>query len=172
MDNRIIKFRVWNKERLSFKNNCVYSINEDCPTEYYDSLAACFLSSLTDCVENDNYVIQEFTGLLDKNSKEIYEGDIIEFYTKFIGIKDWNLNQIKENKHIQIVKFGEYETGDFSDLNLGWYLEDLKENYPDKESLPSKIKLYSHSWPENSWKCEKNDYYLIGNIFKNPDLLK
>lgn len=59
-NQRTIKFRVWDKI-----NNNFYS------KEILDALPLkVFLAS-----EN----IQQFTGLLDKSGKEIYEGDIIQY---------------------------------------------------------------------------------------------
>lgn len=50
---RTIKFRAWQY------GNMVYNI------------------SFADYLEEDDVQIMQFTGLLDKNSKEIYEGDIL-----------------------------------------------------------------------------------------------
>ncbi len=63
MKNRIIKFRVWLKDI----NRFMYPIS-------WADLA----QMVTNNEENpSNLVFQQFTGLTDKNGKEIYEGDIL-----------------------------------------------------------------------------------------------
>jgi len=128
---REIKFRAWDKE----KNEMTESICLGGLHIPYNS-------------NQDNYVLMQYTGLKDKNGKEIYEGDIVACERSF-----W-----KENKKICVVEWKEYDAG----FNL-FYPNDPV----DSEVLADRKKEQELSMFQ-VWEHERE---IIGNIYENPDLL-
>lgn len=68
MTNRVIKFRVWQNGRMLFPGDGVLQ------EVYFDA---------NPWNEKTDGIVMQFTGLLDKTGRDIYEGDIVQFVTKF-----------------------------------------------------------------------------------------
>lgn len=94
----------------------------------------------------DPETVGQFTGLLDKNCKEIYEGDIIHLNDEEFELEHGN----------GIVVFLDKDYGGRPCGGL-WYVEDADE---DNNTNTSLYDLYQ---------C--GDLEIIGNRFDNPDLL-
>ena len=129
--------RMYQPDEVMVGNGDIWIIDED-------SVAGEWI------VNNDIHLMQT-TGLLDKNGKEIFEGDILEIH----GIR-------------MVVKFGSYEYIESSKSNghtigvvydgLGFYVKCINATDPDRISPfePETIK----------------ESVVIGNKFGNPELVE
>ena len=85
---REIKFRVWDKITKKYfysgtlDNGDVLVIHLDGEIEI----------SSDDTYKPDDFIIEELTGLLDKNGREIYEGDAVKWYINsraYLGLVEY-----------------------------------------------------------------------------------
>lgn len=119
--NREIKFRAWDGEKM--RDDVVYF------KEYTEGIK--------------QWVYMQFTGLKDKNGREIYEGDIV-------NIPKWYYTENLK----AVVRFGPYgDAEEYCDfVHTGWYLSIRRE---DTEPL-----------------ADWNDRIeVVGNVYETPDLL-
>ena len=135
---REIKFRAWDKERKCFLNNIDFASDVN-PTRDSDKTIQLRY--------RDAFELMQYTGLKDKNGKEINEGDILEIDEEGRKMFDAAGSDGSGVAKRQIVSFkdGSWMTGR-SPLDL------YHENTYLWILLPS---------------CE-----VIGNIYENPELLK
>lgn len=126
---RDIKFRVWDKD-LKLMHICGEDIHDSISFSqnnkafYYNLQNGC--GSLT---ENSSYVLMQYTGLKDKNGKEIYEGDIV-----YILSEDENATIIWDKDSTRYVIRFEGWCTDF-DSYYGKDLEVIGNAYENPELL-------------------------------------
>lgn len=78
--NRVIKFRVWDKEYKDWIEDGFSAITSE--GNILCLRSGGLIGGWLEEYNQNNFIIQEFTGLKDKNGIEIFEGDIIQYNQK------------------------------------------------------------------------------------------
>lgn len=151
--NREIKFRAWTGEMmLNAQDEFRLSFGAEKPELHVH---------LSDNDWDDIPIesVMQYTGLKDKNGKEIYEGDIVAFNT---------CEQGKESEHYKQKHICRFYRGVFS-IGSGHLYEWSHEN--GGLDAPLKWRHYIIYGAKNMYMLDF-DIEVIGNIYENPELLQ
>lgn len=149
-----IKFRAWNKRKKIFIGNDYRDNRESSSVdadEYYDDVEMIAIDAFNWLAKNDNFEIQFYTGINDKNDKPIYDGDLLylDGYKKNILLASFN------NKNYAGIP--------------GWNCLHYGTINDDKILIFDKMEPFEfyYGWPPDSTNV------IIGNIFEgiNQDVL-
>ncbi len=165
-----IKFRIWDKLYNLYTIDIMYPNNQHIMETFFINYFGNVVGELYDgnnvisnehYEDSDRFVVEQYTGLKDKNGKEIYDGDICAIYDE--NVPD-EATRLKER---------EADNG-CSDLYIvEWYEDEAKwiVNVNSKhgdEGYQTLSKEYINGVLAHNYASKIT---VIGNIHKNKDLL-
>jgi hypothetical protein len=113
---------------------------------------------------DDRFILMQYTGLKDKNGKEIYEGDILAYRS------DYEYGLPREHRHI--VQWGFWENnGEYEERKggYGWYMHQYSV-IPNND-YPIDLLVVFIGEDNDYWNIA-DKFEIIGNIYETPELLE
>jgi uncharacterized phage protein (TIGR01671 family) len=150
--NRIIKFRAWDKKKKKMRNPQDWELG----IVLDGTLLTCYNTGGDFNASDEKVVLMQFTGLTDKNGKEIYEGDIIRLSKESRIAFDSPRGKGKGVSETGIVGF--YQ---------GQFMYGRTPGHPEEYN--------SVLWMVARCEVDYGDRFLckvVGNVYENPELLE
>lgn len=144
---KTIKFRVWDKKIKQWIEYGDIFIDEEGEVYLIEERTWAYQSYMHKENITEQVEIMQYTGLKDKNGKEIYEGDLIK--------KKFKDREIGEFYAVGQVVFGHWYAGFTVPYNYHGY---------------NKLERLSNSCDKDGWVVANRDMEVIGNIYENPEL--
>lgn len=148
MGNRIIKFRGWNGEKM-FLYNYWFTLEHQ-STLCFDMYKEHSYVDASDVDYPKRIELMQFTGLHDKNGKEVWEGDIVRDCSQH-----WDDYNTKLHDKTGFVKY----------LGDGIGMAEF-------EVVNNTDSIIVKSDCNNNWFSLSNSVEVIGNVWENPELLE
>lgn len=148
---KLIKFRAWDK----IKKVMLYDVQDTYDDYHADNFYQILNERIPDeigCWDEDSehrYEVMQFTGLYDKNGKEIYEGDILRGFT-YPYLSDDHYNYLAE---------------------VVWFDNCAAFGIVTHKAKDSKVSGISDGNTDYMVFWNPDDWEVIGNIYENPELL-
>lgn len=149
MNNKQNQFRVWDVTNKKFLPQSHFAILGNGKLIVSDSG---HYNHFTNTNKND-YVVQEYTGIMDSYGKEICQGDIVT-----------NKTSQEEYCSPAVIVWGNYEFGGFA---LAYKNNHLKDYH-----APLIHKINGVDLIEEFRLSKMGIYQIVGNVFDTPELIK
>lgn len=110
-------------------------------------------------LEDDDLEFMQYTGLIDKNGKKIFEGDIVRFNNQIFAVK---------------MDCGSFGLAINENINYDRLLIEIKKHAIDFWGCycDNFISLFEIYWNFNGEENVIGSVEVIGNIYDNPELIK
>lgn len=158
---RELKFRAWSKS----EKKMIYNIH----TEFEERIEL-GIDCFSDYLRNDDFIVEQYTGLKDADGKEIYERDIVEYV---FNVREAEVSAIGE------VCFFENQ-GVYGMKNVKYNNQGLRRLCDIENERAGEV--FCSSGYDNTGEDQTlifADYYfveddmeILGNIHENPELLE